>query len=551
MQDYEVEITFDDGVKEKVASGAEAGNLRTHWKSEEELIALKANNKILSLSEPLLYSATVSPIFLSSKEAMPIYRRSLCLLLAAECYKLFPHLRLIVGHSLNHGYYYTAENGKMSEEMLLRLEEAMRKAVAKKLEITSRFVSFEEALRIFEKLSLKETRSLLYYTSPEKVKINTLDGFSDIAFAPLCPNTGVLKTFALMKYDDGFLLRFPHTGEPEKLADFHDQPLLFSVYKKYKAWGKQLSVTSAAALNALIDTGRAEEFINITETLQQKCISDIASDIRSRGGVRMILIAGPSSSGKTTTAKKLSFELQALGYKVKVISLDNYYIGKDKTPVGDDGKPDFECLEALDISLLNENLLDLVSGKSVCIPSYDFVTSSPRFDKSGEMQLSDNEILILEGIHAINDRLTPLLPKSMKYKLYISALTQLNLDDHNRISTSDNRLIRRLVRDARFRAKSACETISMWESVKKGEELYIFPFQNSVDAILNTALDYELAVLKVYAEPLLRRVSPLDDEYALSSRLLAFLSNFSPIAPTAVPQLSILREFIGGSAFRY
>lgn len=551
MQNYEIELTFDDGEKMTLPAGSEAGKLCAHWAEREEIIAVKVNNKIFSLFDPLFYNATVSPVFLSSKAGMPIYRRTLCLLLAAECYKLFPEIRLIVGHSLNHGYYYTTENGKLSEKMLNELEGEMRLAVSEDREISSRFVSFEEALALFEKQKLKETRSLLNYTTPEKVKINTIDGFSDIAFFPLAARTGYLKTFSLMPYDDGFLLRFPKSGESEKLADFHDQPLLFGVYKKYKAWGRQLQVTSAAALNRLIDKGKAEEFINITETLQQKCISDIAWDIHSHKKVRAILIAGPSSSGKTTVAKKLSLDLQALGYKVKVINLDNYYIGKDKTPLGDDGKADFECLEALNIKLLNENLLDLISGKSVCIPSYDFATSSPYWDKSKMMNLSDGEILIMEGIHAINDALTPLLPKEMKYKVYISALTQLNLDDHNRISTSDNRLIRRIVRDSRFRGKSAKGTISMWDAVKKGEEKYIFPFQNSADAILNTALDYELAVLKVYAEPLLRRVSPLEEEYALSTRLLAFLSNFSPIPQSRVSDQSILREFIGGSSFRY
>ena len=301
----------------------------------------------------------------------------------------------------------------------------------------------------------------------------------------------------------------------------------------------------------MVANGKINDFIDIAETHQEKCISDIASQIVKSKKVRVVLIAGPSSSGKTTSAKKLGLELQAMGYTPKLISLDCYYAGRDKAPLDENGKPDYECLEALNVELLNQNLVDLFAGKEVNIPSYDFHTGTSYFEDKNKMTLADNEILIMEGIHGLNPKLTAKVPEECKFKIYLSALTQLNLDDHNRISTSDNRLIRRIVRDNNFRGKPAEGTIAMWPSVQKGEELHIFPFHNNADAILNTALDYELSILRVYAAPLLRRVPPTMAEYSEAQRLLNFLENFATIAPTEVPPRSIIREFIGGSAFKY
>ena len=361
----------------------------------------------------------------------------------------------------------------------------------------------------------------------------------------------MLKVFELKKYKDGFLLRFPKGSDSSKVPEFVDQPKLFEIYNKYKTWGQRLGVTSVASLNELIVNRKVNDFIDITETLQEKCISDIADQIAERKTVRVVLIAGPSSSGKTTTSKKLALELQAMGYVPKVISLDCYYVDHTRTPRDADGNFDFECLEALDIELLNSNLVDLFAGKEIIVPTYNFHDGTQLFEEKNRMSLKENEILIMEGIHGLNDRLTPKIPSEYKFKIYLSALTQLNLDEHNRIPTSDNRLIRRIVRDYQFRGKGAAGTIAMWPSVRRGEEMYIFPFQNNADAILNTALDYELSVLKVYAEPLLLSVKPSEPEYSEACSLLRFLDSFNSIAPTAVPPRSIIREFIGGSAFKY
>lgn len=519
---------------------------------QDKILAVRINNELCPLDKPLEYNAYLEPVLLGSKDGMGVYRRSLCLLLAAAAHNLFPNARLLVGHSLGYGYYYTLESGKpLKDSEIKTLEAEMRRIVAEDIPIATKFIAYEEAAELFEKLRLSETREQLNYIATPSVRINTLGDFSDMYFGPLVLSTGILKVFALMQYKEGFLLRFPKSGTPESLPKFEDQPKLFEIYRRYKSWGKQLGVMSAASLNRLINNRKADEFIDITETLQEKCIADIADQIAESKKVRVVLIAGPSSSGKTTTSKKLALELQAIGYRPKVISLDSYYVGRARNPIGADGKPDYECLEALDIQLLNKNLIELFEGKEVNIPSYDFVDGVQFFEDKNKMILAENDILIMEGIHGLNDKLTPLIPHELKFKIYLSALTQLNLDDHNRISTSDNRLIRRIVRDARFRSKNAAGTIGMWNSVRHGEEMHIFPFQNNADAILNTALDYELSVLKIYAEPLLRCVTPLQKEYSESCRLLSFLDNFSPIAPTAVPARSIIREFIGGSAFKY
>ena len=514
----------------------------------KQLVAAKINNELCSLDSTLEFDCKVEPVYNNTKEGMAVYRRSLCLLLAAAAHKINPKTRLLVGNSICYGYYYTFDGPAIEAE---ELKKEMQKLISSDLRIHTEYISWQQAADLFEKLNLQETRKQLNHSCKSKILINKIDDFSDLYFGPLVLSSGSLQVFDLIKYQDGLLLRFPKTKEPNIIPKFKDEPKLFNIFKQYKEWGKRVNVTSAASLNDLIANRKINDFIDISETHQEKCISDIASQIVKSKKVKVVLIAGPSSSGKTTSAKKLGLELQAMGYQPKVISLDCYYAGRDKTPLDENGEPDFECLEALNIDLLNQNLVDLFAGKEVNIPSYDFHTGTSYFDEKNKMTLEKNEILIMEGIHGLNPKLTPKVPDEMKFKIYLSALTQLNLDDHNRVSTSDNRLIRRIVRDNNFRGKPAEGTIAMWPSVQKGEELHIFPFHNNADAILNTALDYELSVLRVYAAPLLRRVTPNMSEYCEAQRLLSFLENFATIAPTAVPPRSIIREFIGGSAFHY
>lgn len=531
-------------------------------------IAAKVNNKIYSLDRELKYNATIEGVFLGTREASVIYRRSLCYLLAMASHNVMAGKSLVIGHSIDSAYYYTIGDDALSDGDIFALENEMKRLVAATIPINTIFMSYDDAKDVLGANGV----SLLDFRCPPRIRVCKAGAFIDLYNGPLVSNTAILKYFMLTKYDRGFLLRFPTSASfkkspssnvtnGEKNSDtpfnnsmiplFIDQPRLFETYAHYKDWGKKIGVTCVAQLNNIIVHRKVSDFIDITEIFQQRCIADIALKITQRKSARVVLIAGPSSSGKTTTSKKLALELQSLGYTPKVISLDCYYAGHDRTPKDENGNLDFECLEALDIKLLNENLVDLFNGKEVNIPSYDFATGKQYFSTDDIMRLGDNEILIMEGIHALNPRLTPLIKDSLKYKIYLSALTQLNLDDHNRISTSDNRLIRRIVRDYQFRGKSAAGTIRMWPSVRRGEELHIFPFQNNADAILNTALDYELCVLKVYAEPLLRCVKPSEDEYSVACSLLDFLDNFATIDSSAVPERSIIREFIGGSAFKY
>lgn len=517
----------------------------------DKIVGIRVNNQVCSFSKQITNNVLVEPVLITSSDGSATYRRSLCFILAAAAQELFPLKNLVVGHSLGHGYYYTFDGqNSISQGELNSISSKMNQIVAADNIIEESFLSYEEAIILFEKLNMKETRKQMRYICPPRVRINTLNNFSDIYFAPLVPSTHYLKYFELMKYKEGFLLRFPQTNCPTEIKPFKDLPQLFNVYKRYKDWGKLVGVTSAASLNEKLFSGEMKDFIDITETLQDKCIADVATQIANREGTKLVLIAGPSSSGKTTTSKKLGMQLRALGHSPRLVSLDNYYVQRDDTPRDANGNLDFECLESLDIPQLNKDLINLFAGKTVEIPCYDFAKGS-RYYNGKTTTLNPNDILVLEGIHGLNEKLTPLVKSENKFKIYLSALTQLNLDDHNRIPTSDNRLIRRIVRDYNFRGKTAAETISMWPNVHKGERLHIFPFQNNADVMLNTALDYELSVLKVFAEPLLRCVNPLMPQYSEACRLLRFLDNFPEISETNVPIHSLIREFIGGSAFKY
>lgn len=550
-------ITLPNKTTVQVSPGTLAKSLLPSLAEDiDDVLAVKINNKTASLEKPLTFNASLTPVLLGTKEGSVVYRRSLCLLLATATHSLFPGRKLLVGHSLEYGYYYTFDGITPSIEDVAMIESRMLDLVQKNLPIRMYSISYDDAREVFSASGLTGSLHLLDFKCPPIVKVCAIDlgGESplyDLYFGPLVASTGVLRTFSLMPYQDGFLLRFPPTNRSENLPPFHDQPKLFETYCRYKDWGKKLGVRNVADLNALVTSGKIGDFIDITETQQRQCIADIAHSIVKKSGVRVVLIAGPSSSGKTTTSKKLAIELRALGLNPKVISLDCYYAGHDRTPRDENGNLDFECLEALDVTLLNQNLIDLFDGKEVNIPSYDFHTGRQYFTEDDKMHLGTSDILIMEGIHALNDRLTPLINNDLKFKIYLSALTQLNIDDHNRISTSDNRLIRRIVRDYQFRGKSAAGTIGMWPSVRKGEELHIFPYQNNADAILNTALDYELCVLKVFAEPLLRCVKPSEEQYSEACTLLDFLDVFATIDSRFVPERSILREFIGGSSFKY
>jgi uridine kinase len=532
-------------VREAAAAASSPGTSRPQ-------VAARLNNEVVSLESVLTVNCLLEPVDLESKEGVLIYRKSLCFLLAMASKKAFPRNRLVISHSLGQGYFYYLDGiDEISDSDALRIESAMREIVTRDAAVISLTLSYREAVEYFEKHNQPDTVLLLKNRNDPAIRVNSCEGYLDLSHGPLVPSTGLLSVFAIKAYPPGFLLRYPPSKMPQGLGPFQDNPVLFSIYREYKNWGKILRVGSVGRLDELIRDGRIQEFIQVAEALQDKKIAEIADRITARRDVvRCVLIAGPSSSGKTTFSKKLMIQLRVVGRNPVTISLDDYYKPHELTPVDEEGKPDFEALDALDVELLNKHLVALLAGEEVETPLFDFHVGA-RKTAGLRMRLPERAILILEGIHGLNDALTPLVPRDQKHKVYVSALTQLNLDDHNRIATTDNRLIRRLVRDNQFRGHTATQTLSMWPSVRRGEDRNIFPFQNAADSAFNSALDYELAVLKVYAEPLLASVKPDVPQYQEARSLLSFLENFAPVHPRWVPATSILREFIGESAFKY
>ncbi|MDR0877748.1 MAG: nucleoside kinase [Treponema sp.] len=555
MGDVQVQIIRknDKPLDITVPAGTRINTLTGHFGIDEDSIAaVKVNNERVSLNISLDVNVTLEPISLDTPEGAMIYRRSLAYILAITAQKLFPERSLYIGHSLGNSYYYTFTEGKKpSEEAVSSLKNGMLELVKKDLPITFKHLAYEEALAIFRKNNQTDTALLLDQRSESRVRVNVCSGYADIYVEPLVPKTGLLSAFDLMPYKDGFLLRFPAVGK-KTIDPFEDSPKIFSVYEEYKRWGRIVGVRAVGELNARVAQRTIRDYIRIAEIFQERKLSKIAEEIYDRRDkVKAVLIAGPSSSGKTTSAKRLSIELMVMGIKPVAISLDDYYVGTENTPKDEKGDPDFECLEALDVPFLNKQLLELFAGEEITLPVFDFKSGKRKESGGKKIRMDRRTMLIIEGIHGLNDALTPRIDREMKFKLYVSALTQLNLDDHNRIPTSDNRLLRRMVRDYQFRGMTAAATIKMWPSVQSGERKHIFPYQNGADAAFNSALDYELAVLKYYADPLLRAVKPGVPEYAEAARLLSFLGNFAPIPPQYVPGTSILREFIGESEFKY
>jgi len=549
-----ISITFPSGKRRTYPAG-----VRTEEALQDEklrgsspIVAVRVNKALTSLTYRIEINSSVEPVALDSREGANIYRRSLCFLLTIAAKQLFGDRRLVVGHSLGRGYFYYFDGMRAVDEAELEaLSARMREIVAADLPIQRRVISYSEAVEYFRKSNQPDTVLLLKNRNDLKIPVFTCGDFLDLAHAPLVPRTSMLGVFGLMSYEPGFLLRYPPWNHPQRLSPFRENPVLFSIYREYKDWGKILNVTCVGHMNDLIAGRDVRRFIQVVEALHDKKIALIADRLTDRRDeVRLVLIAGPSSSGKTTFAKKLAIQLQVLGRNPVPISLDDYFVPREHTPLDDEGRYDFESLRAIDVELLNEHLVRLMQGEEVTIPRFDFHTGRRR-DTGYPLRLPDRAIIILEGIHGLNDELTPSVPRNQKYKVYVSALTQLNLDDHNRISTTDNRLLRRIVRDHQFRGHSALETLEMWQSVRNGENRNIFPFQNTADSAFNSALDYELSVLKVYAEPLLKSIKPDQEPFGEALRLLSFLTNFAPIPPGWVPEFSILREFIGESAFKY
>jgi uridine kinase len=549
----QVTVTYASGERVAYPAGVKAQDVIGKMGSLAwPLAAVLMNNELKSLDAQILTDCRILPVTLDTPQGATTYRRSLCFLLAIAAKQLYPKRRLMAGMAIGTGFFhYFDDEEQMSPAEIASLEACMRSLVERDIAVCVEWRAWADAVEYFKASDQPGTLLLLEHLNDAIIPLNECSGFRDLSVAPLVPSTGVLRSFSLLPYHEGFLLRYPHKEKPDTIGAFSDDPVLYAIAKETRERARVLGVASVGALNKVNASKRIKDYVQVAEALQEKKIAAIADDIAAKAGaIKVALIAGPSSSGKTTTSKKLAIQLKVIGLEPVTISLDDYFIDRDRTPRDEKGDFDFECLEALDVDFLNEQLIALFNGEEIELPSYDF-KSGTRKGAGKKLKLGERGILVMEGIHGLNDKLTPRIPHDQKYKIYVSALTQINLDDHNRVSTTDNRLLRRMVRDYNFRGHSALQTLKMWPSVQDGERKHIFPYQNSADTALNSALDYELGVLKVYAEPLLRTVKPPFEEYSEARRLQAFLDNFAPIPSACVPGDSILREFIGDSEFKY
>ena len=481
------------------------------------------------------------------------YKRSMCFLLVKAVHDAAGHdrvERVRIHFSLDKGYYCTVEgNVKVDEEFLGRVSQRMRELSAQKIRIDKRSIHTDEAVELFHRHGMYDKERLFEYRRVSKVNIYSINEFEDYYYGYMVPDAGCLKYFSLHLYDDGFVLQMPVMEAPATVPAFTPRPKLFQVLKESIQWGDCQDIETVGALNDMITKGDMREVVLVQEAHQERQIGEIAKRISERKDIRFVLIAGPSSSGKTTFSHRLSIQLRVNGLKPHPIAVDNYFVDREHTPRDKDGNYNFECLEAIDIEKFNTDMEALLRGEEVYLPVFDFKTGKRKYE-SHPKKLGKDDILVIEGIHCLNPKLTETMKDENKYKIYISALTQLNIDEHNRIPSTDGRLIRRIVRDARTRGSSAMKTIAMWPSVRKGEEENIFPFQEHADEMFNSSLLYELAVLKQYVEPLLFGVDKDSEEYLEAKRLLKFFDYFVGIGSEYVPTNSLLREFIGGGCFR-
>ena len=518
---------------------------------ENKIVLVKFQNDLKELSQSVLRDGSLEFVTADQKPGKDTYRRSLTLLMETAAWKLYPNLELLVQHSIGQGYYCEFRHKDAicvpDRKMLSSLKEKMQDFVKADLPIIKYNMNTQDASARFREMGRMDKVRLMRYRRSSRVNVYELQGFPDYYYGYMVPSTGYLEYFDLLLYQNGFMLMFPGK-DPKVVAEFSASDKLFNTLNDSAQWGIDMGIRTVGELNDVIASGRIQDMILVQESYMEQKIGDIAETIASDRRKKFVLIAGPSSSGKTTFSHRLSIQLAAHGMKPHPIAVDNYFIDRHLTPVDEFGEKNFECLEAIDVEQFNKDMLELLEGKRVEMPVFNFKTGTREY-KGDFLQLDKDDILVIEGIHGLNDRLSYALPKESKFKIYLSALTQLNIDEHNRIPTTDGRLIRRIVRDARTRGTSAKETIARWPSVRRGEEQNIFPFQEDADVMFNSALIYELACLKVYAEPLLFGISKDEPEYTEAKRLLKFFEYFVPVPSEAVPNNSILREFIGGSCF--
>ena len=551
MQEYSVKVTLPDGQVMAVTASesdtleAVADRFKDYY--EDDIILGIVNGRLRELNKKIKSDCELSFVTTADRDGRRTYRRSVVLLLQRAIYDVYGSMtQLHVMHSLGEGYYCQLEKS-VTEHDIDRIVCSMYSFVEKDLPITKHSEKTQYAEQLFKGKGQHDKERLLHYRRSSRVNLYELDGVVDYFYGFMAPSTGMLKYFDIVPYESGFVLLFPGANS-RSVEPLVTSNKLFHTLDDSREWSKMLGIGTIGSLNDAIAAGRGQEIMLLQEALMEQKIGNLAAQIASDDKKKFVMIAGPSSSGKTSFANRLSIQLIAKGRKPHPLSLDDYYVDREFCPKNPDGSFDFECLESIDIKLFNEDMNRLLKGEAVDMPSFNFKTGKREY-RGRKLTLGADDILVIEGIHGLNDRLSQLIPPEHKFKIYISALTQLNIDEHNPLSTTDERLIRRIVRDARTRGTNAMETIAMWPSVRKGERENIFPFQEQADVMFNSALVYELAVLKVYAEPLLFGIERDCPEYLEAKRLLKLLDYFLPMPADGIPNNSLLREFVGGSCF--
>lgn len=532
------------------AYGEIVKDFRELW--DAPVILVTVNGKLEELHKKLKKDCRLELVTTKDSIGHETYKRSVCMLLLKAIYDVAGKDgadNVVIHYSVGSGYYFTIKQSTAPDQLFLdRVKARMHELAEENLPIQKRSVSTHEAVELFHKHGMYDKEQLFRYRRVSRVNLYSIGNYEDYFYGYMASHTGYLRYFDLKPYDEGFVLELPERNRPDEIPPFAPEEKIFQVQKESQEWVEKLDISCVGDLNDRITGEGIQNILLVQEALQEAKISGIAERIAEAGNKKFVMIAGPSSSGKTTFSHRLSIQLRAHGMRPHPIAVDNYFVNRENTPLDEFGEKNYECLEAIDVEQFNKDMLALLSGERVELPVYNFKTGMREY-RGDFLQLGKEDVLVIEGIHGLNDRLSYGLPTENKFKIYISALTQLNIDEHNRIPTTDGRLIRRIVRDARTRGISAKETIARWPSVRRGEEANIFPFQEQVDVMFNSALVYELACLKLYAEPLLFGIDQKEPEYVEAKRLLKFLDYFVAVPSEAVPHNSILREFVGGSCF--
>ena len=552
MQEFNliIKISADESYNERVSEGTRFLDLAEKYQKfyKDQIVLVMHDHRLRELNKTVKKDMEISFITMTDKDGKRAYRRSAVLLMQKAANNLWKNDVMIrVNHSLGQGYFCSMEGVELTKANILMLKEEMLRIVAQDYPIEKYNVNRDEAIELFEGFGLIHKKLTMEYRRNSRVNLYSVDGFVDYHFGFMVPSTGYIKWFDLDLYENGFVIMFPNKNG-SVVEPLVTSSKLFHTLQDSKKWSQMLGVGTVGALNEAISHGGGHELILLQEALMEERIGNIAAQIAASHDKKFVMIAGPSSSGKTTFSNRLSIQLCAKGLNPHPIGLDDYYIDRDKCPRDENGEFDFECLEAIDVEKFNEDMTALLRGEEVSMPSFNFKTGRREY-RGKKLKLGENDILVIEGIHGLNDKLSYTLPVESKFRIYISALTQLNIDEHNPLPTTDGRLLRRIVRDARTRGTTAQETLAMWGSVRRGEENYIFPFQDSADVMFNSALVYEMAVLKVYAEPLLFQIPRDSEEYLEAKRLLKLLDYFLPLPTEGIAQNSLVREFVGGSCF--